>query len=436
MQQRLLPVASVTLLACLGLVLAGQPAVAESSNPVLVPTVISGSTAPVPTAAGLAARISSLLASRSLGRAAAVVVDPATGDVLFEQAASEPRVPASTTKLLTAAAALQVLGPQTRIATTVQSDGKTVTLVGGGDATLVTGTKPRNAASLTDLARKTATALPADSSVIVDYDDSLFSGPELARGWSRGWPASGVVAPVTALMTDEGRVTKNSVRRASDPARTAASKFVELLKLNGVRAKLGSSAKAGSGSEELARAESPTVSVLVQQMLTDSNNDLAESLAHLVGLASTGKASFKTGASATIEAVSQLGIPTAGLVLVDGSGLSQGNRIAPITLASVISATAGDQNAALWPIASGLPVAGLTGTLADRFDAKAMKQAVGYVRAKTGSLSDTVALAGSVRDRDGRVLAFAVLANKIPSVAAARATVDKIANQLAKCGCR
>jgi D-alanyl-D-alanine carboxypeptidase/D-alanyl-D-alanine-endopeptidase (penicillin-binding protein 4) len=105
-------------------------------------------------------------------------------------------------------------------------------------------------------------------------------------------------------------------------------------------------------------------------------------------------------------------------------------------LASLISAAAGGQADELWPISAGLPVAGLTGTLADRFDAKAMKQAVGYVRAKTGSLNDTVALAGSVRDHDGRVLVFAVLANNIPSVAAARATVDKIANQLAKCGCR
>jgi D-alanyl-D-alanine carboxypeptidase/D-alanyl-D-alanine-endopeptidase (penicillin-binding protein 4) len=171
-------------------------------------------------------------------------------------------------------------------------------------------------------------------------------------------------------------------------------------------------------------------------MLTDSNNDLAECLAHLVGLKSTGKATFKTGASATIEAINEIGVSTVGMVLVDGSGLSSKNRIAPYTLASLISSTAGEQADELWPIAAGLPVAGLTGTLSDRFAVKGMKQAIGYVRAKTGSLNDTVALAGSVRDRDGRVLVFAILANSIPSVAAARATVDKIANQLAKCGCR
>ena len=436
MQQRLLPVASVTLLALIAAILGGNPAAAQATDPVLVPTAIVGSTAPMPTSAALDAKLTPLLTSRSMGVSAAIVLDPATGELLFDRGAQSPQVPASTTKLVTAAAALHVLGAQTRLATTVQSDGSTITLVGGGDATVVTGTRPRSAASLTDLAKQTAAALPAGSSVVVNYDDSLFSGPELAPGWSRGWPRAGVVAPVSALMTDEGRVSKGSLARAADPARAAAQQFTKLLKLNGATATLGTNATPLDGSEEIARGESPTVSTLVQQMLTDSNNDLAECLAHLVGLKSTGKATFKTGASATIEAVNELGISTVGMALVDGSGLSSRNRIAPYTLALLISSTAGDQADDLWPIAAGLPVAGLTGTLADRFAVKGMKQAIGYVRAKTGSLNDTVALAGSVRDRDGRVLVFAILANSIPSVAAARATVDKIANQLAKCGCR
>jgi D-alanyl-D-alanine carboxypeptidase/D-alanyl-D-alanine-endopeptidase (penicillin-binding protein 4) len=436
LQQRLLPVASVTLLALIAAILGGNPAAAQATDPVLVPTAIAGSTAPMPTSAALDAKLTPLLTSRSMGVSAAIVLDPATGEFLFDRGAQSPQVPASTTKLVTAAAALHVLGSQTRLATTVQSDGSTITLVGGGDATVVTGTRPRSAASLTDLAKQTAAALPAGSSVVVNYDDSLFSGPELAPGWSRGWPRAGVVAPVSALMTDEGRVSKGSLARAADPARAAAQQFTKLLKLNGATATLGTNATPLDGSEEIARVESPTVSTLVQQMLTDSNNDLAECLAHLVGLKSTGKATFKTGASATIEAVNELGISTVGMALVDGSGLSSRNRIAPYTLALLISSTAGDQADDLWPIAAGLPVAGLTGTLADRFAVKGMKQAIGYVRAKTGSLNDTVALAGSVRDRDGRVLVFAILANSIPSVAAARATVDKIANQLAKCGCR
>jgi len=436
LQQRLLPVVSVTLLLSLGLAALGPAARGATTDPVLVPTVIAGSTAPVPTTEGLSTRLTPLLTALTMGDAAAVVLDPATGEILFDRSSTMPHVPASTTKLLTAAAALHVLGPESRLATTVVSSGGTLTLVGGGDATLVSGAKPRSAASLTDLAKKAAAALEPGASVVVNFDDSLFSGPDFAPGWSRSWPSAGVVTPVVALMTDQGRVRPGSMTRSTDPARAAAQRFVTFLRLDGVKARLGVNQPADGDAAELARVESPPVRTLVQQMLTDSNNDLAESLAHLVGLKSTGKATFRTGASATISAAGELGIPTTGVTLVDGSGLSHRDRITPITLASVISATAGEKADTLWPIGSGLPVAGLTGTLTDRFSAGGMKQAVGYVRAKTGSLNDTVALAGSVRDHDGRVLAFAVLANKIPSVVAARATVDKIANQLAKCGCR
>ena len=88
-----------------------------------------------PTADGVAARLGRLPAS--LGSASIVVVDPSTGSVLFDRRPGRPRTPASTTKLATAAAALEVLGPDTRIATTVHRLADTVFLVGGGDPTLV-----------------------------------------------------------------------------------------------------------------------------------------------------------------------------------------------------------------------------------------------------------------------------------------------------------
>ena len=93
MQQRLLPVASVTLLACIALAWGGHAAKAQTSDPVLVPTAIAGSTAPVPTAEGLASRLTPLLNSRTMGDAVAVVLDPATGETLFDRASSNPHVP-------------------------------------------------------------------------------------------------------------------------------------------------------------------------------------------------------------------------------------------------------------------------------------------------------------------------------------------------------
>ena len=105
--------------------------------------------------------------------------------------------------LLTAAAALQTLGPDARFATTVRLTGTTVTLVGGGDPYLTTKPSAKNAyprtASLTELAVKTAAALKQRHlrSVSLAYDASLFSGPGLSPSWEPGYFPGGVIAPIS-----------------------------------------------------------------------------------------------------------------------------------------------------------------------------------------------------------------------------------------------
>jgi D-alanyl-D-alanine carboxypeptidase/D-alanyl-D-alanine-endopeptidase (penicillin-binding protein 4) len=89
----------------------------------------------------------------------------------------------------------------------------------------------------------------------------------------------------------------------------------------------------------------------------------------------------------------------------------------------------------LAPIAPGLAVAGLTGTLADRYTSAATRPGRGFVHAKTGTLTGVTSLAGTVLDADGRVLVFALVANTVPSVAAMRERMDVIASRLATCGC-
>lgn len=175
---------------------------------------------------------------------------------------------------------------------------------------------------------------------------------------------------------------------------------------------------------------------LVQRMVTESDNDLAESLAHLVGKAAGFEASFAGGAQATKEVAKDLGLTTDGLQIADGSGLSAENALKPITLIELLSLVATGADTRLGPIAPGLAVAGGTGTLAERYRERSTRPGAGLVRAKTGTLTSVVALAGSVRDRDGRVLVFAFLAEKVPDIEAARRTVDAMAVRLAECGCR
>jgi len=405
---------------------------------VLVTTPIADSTAPIPTERGLRRALGSLLRDPTLGRSSIVIVDPGSNAMLLGRHADTPRTPASTIKLLTGVAAVATLGANTRLATRVVRDGDAIVLVGGGDATLASRSKrgplDGGSASLRDLARQTARAI-GTGTVRVGFDDSLFTGPAMGPGWSRGFVSSGVVAPVTALMVDQGRRSKTSIARVTDPARQAAGAFARFLAADGVRVESVSPMKAAPDAAELARVESPPVAELVQRMLTESDNDLAESLAHLTGAKAGTGASFAGGAKAVTAVVARLGLPDQGLRIVDGSGLSSRDAVAATTLAGVLVAAARRADPVYGPIASGLPVAGETGTLADRFGGRGAALARGNVRAKTGTLSSVVSLAGTVKDVHGRVLVFVVIGNRVPGVAAARRTVDDIAVRLAKCGC-
>ena len=118
------------------------------------------------------------------------VADAGTGQVLYSANAGAPATPASTTKVVTAVAALAALGPDARFTTTVRQAGDTVVLVGGGDPTLAVNEYPSSdyprPATLAQLAAGTARALKAQGhhSVRLGYDTALFSGPDMAQGWT------------------------------------------------------------------------------------------------------------------------------------------------------------------------------------------------------------------------------------------------------------
>ncbi|MDQ3431462.1 MAG: D-alanyl-D-alanine carboxypeptidase, partial [Actinomycetota bacterium] len=130
------------------------------------------------------------------------------------------------------------------------------------------------------------------------------------------------------------------------------------------------------------------------------------------------------------------GLDTAGLTLRDGSGLARANRVSPRLLTTLLSRAADPDEPRLRRLLSALPVAGFTGTLAHRYDAPPAIRGAGLVRAKTGTLLKVSALAGTVLDADGRLLAFALLAEASPDVLAAERVLDRAATALARCGCR
>ncbi|HWC36110.1 MAG TPA: D-alanyl-D-alanine carboxypeptidase/D-alanyl-D-alanine-endopeptidase [Mycobacteriales bacterium] len=396
--------------------------------------------APPPAKAAVSSALAPVLREFPSGeQVSGTVVDVASGTPLWARAAHRPAAPASTLKLLTAAAALRVLGPGFTFATTVRLVGDTVYLVGGGDPTLAVSASKADVpasypkpASLTDLAQQTAAALePPAQRVRVRVDTSMWSGPQLAEGWSAGYVTEGDVTPPSALELDGGRLrpAEFDSPRTPDPAMQAGATFAALLRRDGVSVRgVAKPAVAPQTSEELATVASPPLSSLVQRMLTDSDNDLAEALGRAVALHDHLPPTFAGAADAVRNEVAALGVPAAAVSLHDTSGLSHLDMVQPAALVAVLRSATADPT--LRPVIEGLPTAGFTGTLADRYRGKSRSPGAGLVRAKTGSLTGVNSLAGLVVDGSGRLLAFAFMGSGTTQTDAVQTDLDAAASAL------
>ncbi|WTG01669.1 D-alanyl-D-alanine carboxypeptidase/D-alanyl-D-alanine-endopeptidase [Streptomyces sp. NBC_00012] len=400
-------------------VLAALSAAVDNSAP-------DARTAPNGAAAALRAALGPLLKDPALGdRRAAVVIDTASGERLYGQGAGTPMTPASTVKIATAVAALSALGPDHRIATEVRAsaDLRSLTLVGGGDPTL-------DKAALRGLATDTARALK-DRGVDrarLTYDTSRYSGP--AR---HPIGPNENIAPVSALMTDEGRLDSTDsgpAPRSDDPAADTARTFAKLLDDAGIAtAAQPKRGRPAAGSRKVAEHRSVPLSALVERALTNSDNDIAEALARQTALAAGEPADFAGGRRAVTAQLRKLRLPLTGADLADGSGLNRKDKVTAGLLAGLLARAADPDHPELRPVLTGLPVAGFSGTLSDRFAGKS--GGTGLIRAKTGTLTGVNTLAGTVVDRQGRLLAFAFLASGTTSPSDAQSALDALATALA-----
>ncbi|MER5178962.1 D-alanyl-D-alanine carboxypeptidase/D-alanyl-D-alanine-endopeptidase [Streptomyces sp. NPDC002896] len=419
------------------------PAAAPSAPSVLAALGASTGSAQVPEEHALAKLLDPLLDSGSLGpQRTAAVVDAATGKQLYGKAAGQALTPASTTKIATAVAVLTAAGPDHRITTRAviepgsAKDAKVV-LVGGGDPTLTARKDAKGNASLRTLADDTARALKAKGvdEISLGYDTSLYSGPLV-----HPIGLNSNIAPVSALMTDEGRLDDSAsgpAPRSGDPAADAARTFANLLRDRGIKTETTdpSSAKATDRAEQLAAVQSPTLSALVERMLTNSDNDIAEALSRQAALATDEPASFDGGAKAIGKQLKKLKLPLTGAQFADGSGLNRADRLSASLLTALLARAADPDHPELRPVLTGLPVAGFTGTLRNRYADAADALGTGLVRAKTGTLTGVNTLAGTVADTDGRLLVFAFMTTGTTDPQTAQSTLDRAASALAGCGC-
>ncbi|MGW5866342.1 D-alanyl-D-alanine carboxypeptidase/D-alanyl-D-alanine endopeptidase [Streptomyces sp. NPDC055239] len=417
-----------------------------------------GGSAPAPDGKALAGVLDPLLKDKALGpERSAVVIDAGTGRQVYGKGGGDALMPASTTKIATAVAALTSAGADHRITTktVIEPDSKDVVLVGGGDPTLTArkdGPYSGSAASLRDLAQDTARALKdrgADK-VNLSYDTSLYSGEQ-----QHPIGPNENLTLVSALMADEGRLDDSSsgpAPRAGDPAADAAKKFAGFLEDEGIethakdkkdekgnkgkggKEKDPGPSKATDRAESLAKVESPPLSALVERMLTHSDNDIAEALARQTALAAKEPVSFDGAGKAIDAQLKKAQLPLSGTKFADGSGLDRADRSSADLLAALLARAADPAHPELRSVVTGLPVAGFTGTLVDRYPKGS--PGTGVVRAKTGTLTGVNTLAGTVVDTDGRLLVFAFMTTGTTDPMAAQAALDHMASAVAKCGCR
>ncbi len=336
-----------------------------------------------------------------------------------------PVIPASNQKIITAAVALEVLGPDFRFATTVAGalpidgtiDGD-VYLIGGGDPLLTADDFPVeddtlpafNVTSLDELADTMVAAGIERITGSVIGDGSRYDDEFAVDSWADG--IAGVDAgPYDALLVNDSRTLGRSSRQA-DPNEAGARELVRLLGERGVSVGGGwSSGPADPAAPEIGVVRSVPLEAIVAEMLTNSDNNTAEMLLKELGVADSNVGTRSAGLEAVDRTLRSWGVPMGGVEPVDGSGLSADNRLTCAALVAVLQRSVGG------PLQDGLAIAGRTGTLAGEFVGTTVE---GRLVAKTGTLDNpptasdppaVKALAGYLPASSGEVVEFVFILN-------------------------
>jgi D-alanyl-D-alanine carboxypeptidase/D-alanyl-D-alanine-endopeptidase (penicillin-binding protein 4) len=344
--------------------------------------------------------------------------------VVFRWRDRTPRILASNAKLFTTSAALARFGADGTLGTEVLGSGEldaegvyrgSLYLRGGGDPTFGSRRFTRKSygggATVQDLA-----ALLAD--IGIERVTGRIVGDESAFDSLRGGPESGYaispwVGPLSALSYNRGLFTEGGRGYQANPPAFAAARLDEALESRGVVVRLKPrSGAAPASADVLASVDSPPMSRLIQLTNKASDNFFAEillkDLAHQAG----GVGTTAAGARVAASFARRLG---ARATLVDGSGLSRGNRASPRAIVKLLTAMYGRED--FDPFVDSLPIAGEDGTLFDRMRRGAARF---RCRGKTGTLSNVSALSGYCEAGSGDNYAYSILMNGVYPTGARR----------------
>jgi len=366
------------------------------------------------------------------------------GKTLYNHNPDQPLVPASLEKLFTAAAVLHVLGPDATFTTQVVSaagpaDGVVtgdVWLVGSGDPIIATTAyalhfehQPQIRTSFEALADAIVAAGVRQVSGSVLGDESRYDQDRYPDVWPQKYIDQDQTGPLSALSIDDNFVEYPPTpdtrvpdeTPTDDPAVYAAAMLTAALEARGVdvAGEPGRGAAPGPDDRtEIGSVTSPPMRDVLTEMLRESDNMTAELLTKELGLRVGAGGTTEDGLASITATLGTLGIPTTSVVLADGSGLAVENQQTCASTQAILDTTGPTS-----VIATGLPIAGINGTLEKRF---VDTPVAGRMRAKTGTLNQATALAGFVDTLPGVSLSFTFIENRNPNE---RITEDDVALQ-------
>lgn len=378
-------------------------------------------------------------ADDALGTLSGHVTDLVTGEEIWSENADERLVPASATKLATAAAALVTLDPQERVSTRVYRGDEPgrIVLKGDGDVTLERSegsgffTGP---AAVDDLAEQVSEALDGEDVTEIAVDNSARDGSLFNSTWSRSDIAAGNVAPLSAVMMNAGRYDAADPYspRSPAPGTDVGDVLAAALGHGSASVSVTDAEATTDGSEPLGEVRSAPLTTRIRDMLLYSDNLLAEAIGREVAVARGEEPTFNGAATATLDVLEEEGIDITDAALSDNSGMSHDNRLTARILDEIIAEAGAD--APLRGMLDGLPVAAGDGTLIDRFGSgSGAAEGAGWVRGKTGTLNEVNTLAGTVTTESGRPLSFAFLSNG-SDMDEGREALDRLAAALRSAG--
>ena len=331
--------------------------------------------------------------SSALADPGILVIDPISQTEIFESSADIPRAPASILKLISSVTAIRAFGQDRTFKTSIST-----------------------------------TSDPQRFILLGEYDPWLTTSPSSAKKFQRALSTK-LINAISSTGADPKAVTiefNGLFTKDIENLQTFYGKNLNFKRTT------KADVKKVSGLTPLAEVSSPPLNEIIGFTLLWSDNTLADRLARNAA-DELGFTRDSDGMNLAFqETLQQLGVYSKGLDVKDGSGLSHDDRVSARTIAELLWKIRNEPE--FYPVYAGLPVAGESGTLKDRFK-KSGKAAAGLVKAKTGWINTSVTLAGYVEVGDNEYV-FAVIANKVTptekSRDLARKTIDKMLATVAK----